>query len=171
MTDRSAPRTQGARRSPAPEASPTPAEAPDAAGIDLGEELGTLLGRARRLMRTEVEQEMAASGQELLHWLVLRHLVQVGPSSQVALAEAAAQDPAQVSRGLSRMQQLGLVGRTRDESDRRRQLVVVTAKGRRLFASLRPLLARGVWRVLRPLSQRELQELRRLLAKVVAAEE
>jgi MarR family transcriptional regulator for hemolysin len=136
-------------------------------GTELGEEIATLFGRARRLMRAQVERELAQGGQQLLDWAVLRYLVRVGPGSQVALADAAAQDPASVSRALEEMERRGLVGRTRDPRDRRRVLVVATAEGRRLFTQMRPPLARGVLGALANLGARELLELRRLLAKAV----
>src|SRR5689334_14262187 len=65
------------------------------------------------------------------------HQLATHPESEVAdLRRELGLDPGYLSRILNRFEEDGLVRRGRSSSDRRRQLVDLTAKGRRTFASL-----------------------------------
>jgi DNA-binding MarR family transcriptional regulator/GNAT superfamily N-acetyltransferase len=67
---------------------------------------------------------------------LLYELGERGPATAAALALALETDPAQVSRGVGRLERAGLVTRTRDASDGRAQRLSPTAKGRREFVKL-----------------------------------
>ena len=64
-----------------------------------------------------------------------------GPVTPTGLAAATGTAPSVVSRALRRLEEAGLVARTRDAGDRRSLLVTVTAKGRRRVTAFADRLA------------------------------
>jgi DNA-binding MarR family transcriptional regulator len=68
-----------------------------------------------------------------LQFLLIAHAA--GPITPTGLAETADTAPSVVSRALRRLEEVGLVARTRDAGDRRSVLVTVTGKGRRRIAA------------------------------------
>src|SRR5450432_3987622 len=109
----------------------------------LSEELGMLIARTRRKAWTNATRKLDASGDTMLAWQVLLHLVRSGKRSQTELAQALAQHPAGVSRVLDDLEKRGRVTRCRDPRDRRRVHVVASAAGRRWFADASPLVTQG----------------------------
>jgi DNA-binding MarR family transcriptional regulator/N-acetylglutamate synthase-like GNAT family acetyltransferase len=68
-------------------------------------------------------------------------------------------DAGYVSRMLNRFEEQGLIARERASADRRRQLVTLTAKGRRTFASLDRRSAAEIEGVIRPYSEEQQRRL------------
>jgi DNA-binding MarR family transcriptional regulator len=64
-----------------------------------------------------------------------------GPVTPTGLADASGTAPSVVSRALRRLEEAGLVARTRDAGDRRSVLVTVTGKGRRRVTAFSERLA------------------------------
>ncbi|MBW0103027.1 MarR family winged helix-turn-helix transcriptional regulator [Pseudonocardia sp. KRD291] len=90
---------------------------------------------------------------------------------QVTLCALAATDKGTATEMLRRMQTRGLVDRVRSDTDQRRRLVSLTAAGRELIdgvaARVRPLNDE----FLAPLGHAEQEQLRALLARLVAGPE
>jgi DNA-binding MarR family transcriptional regulator len=93
-----------------------------------------LLRRAERPL-----EEMGLNGRE---YLTLAVLDSDAPRSQAVLAGLCGLLPAQVVAVIDDLEREGLAERTRDEVDRRRSVVRITAKGRRLLARADALAGR-----------------------------
>jgi len=131
-------------------------------------ELGMLISLTRRTVWTSAMRRLEASGESMLAWQLLAHLVRAGKSTQSALAAGIAQHPAGVSRLLDDLEKQGYVSRRRDPADRRRVHVVALARGKRRFESILPDVVKAVDQALQPLGDSERRTLRDLLRKVVA---
>jgi DNA-binding MarR family transcriptional regulator len=83
--------------------------------------------------------EMGLSGRQ---YVTLAVLDSDAPRSQAELATLCGLLPAQVVAVVDELERGGLVERTRDDVDRRRSVVRMTAKGRRLLANADALAAR-----------------------------
>jgi MarR family transcriptional regulator, transcriptional regulator for hemolysin len=134
----------------------------------LVEELGMLISKTRRLVWMHATRRLEASGDSMLSWQVLAHLVRVGKSTQTEVALALAQHPAGVSRLVEELDRQGYVLRRRDPRDRRRVHVEASARGRRRFLSILPEVVRGVDQALETLSDQDRRVLRDLLRRVVS---
>ena len=113
-----------------------------AAGMGLGptsRSLPIALIRARETLLRELRPMLAEAGVSEPQWRILRVLIERGPCSVQALAEAACLQPASVSRILQSMVERGLVERVQDRANRRRQVVTVTEAGRALVARFAPV--------------------------------
>jgi MarR family transcriptional regulator for hemolysin len=125
-----------------------------------------LIGRTRRIVWTNVGRRMESSGETVLAWQILSHLVREGKSTQTALAASVAQHPAGVSRLLDDLEKQGYVVRRRDPKDRRRMHVEASARGKRRFREALPDVVTAVDQALEPLGGPERRLLRDLLRKV-----
>jgi len=133
----------------------------------LADELGTLIGRARRLVYYAAERRLERHGESMFTYLLLKHAVQRGGASQTKLAQLTAQHAAAVSRAIDELESRGLVERARDADDRRRVRVEATAEGRALFRAMHPEVVGGVDGALGRLDASERLALRALLDKLV----
>lgn len=89
-----------------------------------------------------------------------------GETSQNQLGSLIAMDAATIKGVIDRLKARGLVEIARDEGDKRRILVSLTAEGRATVARLIPLARDITAETLAPLSAREAETLMRLLAKL-----
>ena len=101
-------------------------------------------------------------------WL-LRYLERQCPVSVGALAEALGITPSSATTACKRLEQAGLVTRTRQAADKRVVLVDLTAQGRAQLDELRRRQREAVGRLLAVLDPQEQATLQRLLARVLAA--
>jgi DNA-binding MarR family transcriptional regulator/GNAT superfamily N-acetyltransferase len=90
---------------------------------------------------------------------VIHEIATRGESEVADLRRELGLDAGYLSRMLNRLQQDGLIGRERSSADRRRQLVTLTAKGRRTFAGLDRRSSAEIGEVLRPHSEEEQRRL------------
>ena len=125
-----------------------------------------LIGRTRRIVWTHAARQLESSGETVLAWQLLSHLVREGKSTQTALAAAVGQHAAGVSRLLEDLERRGYVLRRRDRQDRRRVYVEASARGKRRFQEGLPELVAAVDQALEPLAESERRLLRDLLRKV-----
>jgi DNA-binding MarR family transcriptional regulator len=84
-------------------------------------------------------EEMGLTGRE---YVTLAVLATDAPGSQAELAAFCGLLPAQLVTVIDELERDGLAARSRDETDRRRSVVRMTAKGRRLLARADALAAR-----------------------------
>jgi MarR family transcriptional regulator, lower aerobic nicotinate degradation pathway regulator len=96
----------------------------------------------------------------------LAKLADVGETSQNQLGSLVAMDAATVKGVIDRLKARGLVELTRHEVDKRRLMVSLTEKGRATVERLVPLAEEITVETLRPLSQKEVATLLRLLARI-----
>ncbi|MGP3941444.1 MarR family winged helix-turn-helix transcriptional regulator [Streptomyces sp. 6N106] len=87
--------------------------------------------------------ERPAEGLSLNKCSILGHLLRNGPMSAGALATADRQQPQSVTRVFAELQRNGLISRTRDTHDGRRQVLEITRAGREALAN--DLAQRDAW--------------------------
>jgi MarR family transcriptional regulator, lower aerobic nicotinate degradation pathway regulator len=97
----------------------------------------------------------------------LTSLAEQGAASQAALGRRLWIDPSDLHAILAELERDGLVARVRDEQDRRRNLVTVTAAGAAALKRLDKRVEAAQSALLEPLSATERRELVRILERLV----
>src|SRR3954470_18471608 len=92
---------------------------------------------AAKCLRAYFEQVLAADGESLSTFLVLDTVAKAEGSSQRELAEGVRIEGATMTRHLDRLEEAGLITRTRDPNDRRAIRVDLTPTGKKTHARLR----------------------------------
>lgn len=101
------------------------------------------------------------------HYVLLAALDDVGPTSQAELSRRTTIDRSDIVPAVNELADRGLVERTPDPTDRRRNIVTLTAAGRRHLRRLDTLLAKVQDDLLAPLTPDERRHLVDLLTRVV----
>ncbi len=133
--------------------------------------LGLLIARCRKRIWNAAHQELLNHGDTGWSWQVLSHLELSGALTQNEVATSTGQHPASISRLLVDLERQGLVRRRRDASDQRRIQVVLTRQGRERLDGIRPRMNEVIDQQFAAFSGAELEELRRLLGKLVGHQE
>jgi DNA-binding MarR family transcriptional regulator len=115
-----------------------------------------------------VREALAAEGLHRSQYSMLCSLDESGPQSQVELGERAGLDRSDVVRWVDDLETAGLVTRTKDPADRRRNVVAMTAAGRRRLGRLHKAVDSAQDSALATLSVAERDQLVRLLDKLAA---
>jgi DNA-binding MarR family transcriptional regulator len=118
---------------------------------------------AHRLLTTR----LAAAGARGYHVRVLAALAEYGPASQATLGRRVEMDRSDVTAAVGELAADGLVQRTADASDRRRNVVTITGSGREHLASLAAILDSVQDELLAPLSAGDRTALTGLLTRVL----
>jgi DNA-binding MarR family transcriptional regulator len=118
--------------------------------------------RAHRLLT----EGFAGTGFRGYDYRLLAALAEFGPASQADLGRRADIDRSDVVASLNDLAGRGLVKRSPDAEDRRRNVVSLTPAGERELATLDAVLDGVQERLLAPLSERERTQLVRLLRRV-----
>ena len=121
-------------------------------------------GRSHGLLN----EGFAASGTGLrsYHYRLLAALEEWGPIGQADLGRSTSLDRSDVATVLGELERLGLIERTVNPSNRRRNIVSITPAGSRQLRALDHVVDEIQERVLEPLSQNERRQLTRLLRKL-----
>jgi MarR family transcriptional regulator, lower aerobic nicotinate degradation pathway regulator len=114
-----------------------------------------------------VTEALAEEGARRHHYSLLATLDDAGPGSQAALSDRCSVDRGDMVATIDELVESGLVERTSDPTDRRRNVVTLTPAGRRQLRKLDRVVARIQDQLLAPLSMREREQLVLLLGKVV----
>jgi MarR family transcriptional regulator for hemolysin len=130
--------------------------------------IGLDVSSTGRALARAFDDALAASGGSLPVWLILIALVSAPHPQQRELARAVGIEGATLTHHLHRMEQDGLVTRTRDPRDRRAQVVALTPAGKALFRRLRTTAQTFDARLREGFSERELRVLHALLARLRA---
>jgi DNA-binding MarR family transcriptional regulator len=129
--------------------------------------ISRVYGRSRGLLNAG----FAASGAGLrsYHYRLLAALEEWGPVGQADLGRSTSLDRSDVVAVLGELERLGLVERTVNPNNRRRNIVSITPAGRKQLRDLDHVVDEIQERVLAPLSQDERHELTKLLRKLAEA--
>jgi|SRR5436190_3955146 len=131
-----------------------------------GTPIGLQLARAARTVSQEFERAMAEAGGSAAAWQVLL-LIRSGQwDTQSGLAKAMGVTGATMTHHLNSLETQGFVRRWRDESNRRVQQVELTGAGIELFDRLRGVAVRHDRRLRARLTEREVDQLAKLLHKL-----
>jgi DNA-binding MarR family transcriptional regulator len=102
-----------------------------------------------------------------VQFAILNALIDSPGIDQVSLAQQVAMDAATSGSVIGRLESKGWLKRELDESDRRRRRLWVTPAGCEVVAQLKGPIGESQRRLMAPLAPQEVQELRRLLEKLV----
>ena len=100
-------------------------------------------------------EEFERAGYSAYHYGILALLDEGARTTQAAIADALQYDPSQLVAQLDALEERGLIERRRDPDDRRRQMVSLTAAGRRQLAAFRKLMRKLEDEFLAPLDEEE----------------
>ena len=114
-----------------------------------------------------VSEALAKDGVRKHHFTVLLALDEHGSSSQAALGRRLGIDRSDLHAVLNDLERDGLVGRVRDEQDRRRNAVELTRAGARALKRLDARVRAAQETLLEPLSAAERRALSRSLTRLV----
>jgi DNA-binding MarR family transcriptional regulator len=126
-----------------------------------------LLNQAALRANRIVSEAFDAEGMRRYHFSVLVALDEDGPDSQAALGRRLSIDRSDMVAVLNDLEGEGLVARARDERDRRRNVIRLTAAGRGTLKRLDRRAQEAQAALLEPLSASERRTLERLLTRVV----
>jgi MarR family transcriptional regulator, transcriptional regulator for hemolysin len=98
---------------------------------------GLRLSQASRVVERAFDDALAEAGGTLPVWLILLNLKIRKPGTQRELAAAVGIREATLTHHLNAMNASGLIGRTRDDANRRVQVVTLTEAGEAAFIRLR----------------------------------
>ncbi|POX62946.1 MarR family transcriptional regulator [Streptomyces sp. Ru62] len=130
-----------------------------------------LVSHVARLGHDVLIAAVADHGLRLPHFAALTALADFGPLPQHVLADRLALNRSHLVGYLDTLEQRGLVRRTRDPADRRRQVVELTPEGEDLQRRLLAVAERSQEAFLHDLSPAERATLIALLRKVLVAED
>jgi MarR family transcriptional regulator, lower aerobic nicotinate degradation pathway regulator len=115
-----------------------------------------------------VTEVLAGAGTRRYHYSLLAALDEFGPASQADLSRRTTIDRSDMVAIVNELAQQGMVERTPDPRDRRRNVVEITAEGRRRLRKLDRLVAQAQDELLSPLSTDERDQLVDMLTRVVS---
>ena len=125
--------------------------------------LSQTAGHAQRL----VGDGFAAVGARGYHYRLLATLAEHGPASQAALGRRSGIHLSDMVAAINELAERGQVQRAPDPSDRRRNIVSLTAEGRRQLRLLEKELAARQEELLAPLAPGEREQLIGLLSRLL----
>jgi MarR family transcriptional regulator, lower aerobic nicotinate degradation pathway regulator len=128
-----------------------------------------LTAEVARRGRILVEASLDQVGARRQHFTVLTSLAEQGQASQADLGRRLSIDRSDLHALLGELEADGLVARVRDDEDRRRNVVTLTAAGRSALSRLDQRIDDAQDALLEPLSAGERREFRRLLQKVLGS--
>ena len=111
---------------------------------------------------------LAGVGSRGYHYRLLAALAEFGAASQASLGRRTEMDRSDVVAALNELAGRGLVNRTTDPHDSRRNIVTITPTGKAELKRLDDILTAVQDELLKPLSPRERRTLVALLTRVVA---
>ena len=114
-----------------------------------------------------VNEALATEGVRKYHFRVLVALSDDGPLSQAELGRRLAIDRSDVAAIAAELEQRELLARTRDDRDRRRNVVTITPAGEAALARMDRAIAAAQTTLLAPLSGAEQRQLSDLLGRLI----
>jgi DNA-binding MarR family transcriptional regulator len=126
-----------------------------------------LITRANAYSHRLLAEGFAAAGFRGYHYRLLAALEEFGPASQAALGRRTGIDRSDVVAALNELADRGLIKRSPDPDDRRRNIVTITPAGTEQLRALDPILAGIQEKLLAPLSPAERTRFIRLLTRVL----
>jgi DNA-binding MarR family transcriptional regulator len=118
-----------------------------------------------------VTEAFMAGGARGYHFRLLATLAEYGPASQASLGRRTGIDRSDVVAAINELAAAGYVDRSPDPEDGRRNVITLTAAGRRQYKRLGELVRKAQDELFAPLSPNERAQLTRLLTKVLGHHE
>lgn len=144
------------------------AQAPAPIATQTGARLpyGVLLARLGQESTARFRRALRPLNLSAQEFIVLKQLEAMGSASQAAVADGLGIDYSNLAGVASDLYERGLIERTRDESDRRRYVIELTADGRRLLLDADNAIGTGEDDLLGTLDESEREQLWDLLRRL-----
>lgn len=139
---------------------------PDHAAVNA--QTGFLLRKVSAASFGAFAEIVGEHGLHPMHFGMLMILAAEEPVSQHELGERAGVDPSTMVARMDVLEERGLIERVRNADDRRSYAIRLSSEGRRLLGQLRRKARAHGDRFFAPLTEREREELHRLLTKLAA---
>ncbi|WP_327289950.1 MarR family winged helix-turn-helix transcriptional regulator [Streptomyces sp. NBC_01198] len=130
-----------------------------------------LLGRAAARGHRLVAEALAQVGMRMMHHAVLSAVAELGPVSQAELGRSLSIDPKDMVAILNDLQNDGLVTRTPDAKDRRKNAIALSPSGKRRLLQTEKLGREANDELTAALTPAERTQLMGLLARMVQEDE
>ncbi|MFI9100178.1 MarR family winged helix-turn-helix transcriptional regulator [Streptomyces fildesensis] len=130
-----------------------------------------LLGRAAARGHRLVAGALAREGLRMMHHAVLSAVAELGPVSQAELGRSLSIDPKDMVAIVNELQSRGLVTRTPDPKDRRKNAIAISVSGRRRLRRTEELGDEANAELTAALSPAERDQLIALLTRIIQPEE
>ena len=114
-----------------------------------------------------VSEMFGVGGARGYHYRLLATLAEFGPASQASLGRRTGIDRSDVVAAINELAADGYVDRSPDPDDGRRNIITLTAAGKRQHKRLAELVRKAQDEIFAPLSPTERDQLAKLLAKVL----
>jgi MarR family transcriptional regulator, lower aerobic nicotinate degradation pathway regulator len=130
-----------------------------------------LLGRAAARGHRLVAEALASEGMRMMHHAVLSAVAELEPVSQAQLGRSLSIDPKDMVTIVNDLQRAGLVTRTPDPADRRKNAIAISASGRRRLRRTELLGDQANDELTAALAPAEREQLIQLLTRIVRPEQ
>ena len=134
---------------------------------NLKNNLGFLLNKAARIMREEVAEGLKPLSLSFLDYVILRMIENQASETQQELAQRNGIDRTSMVDIVDKLEERELLERHKDEKDRRKHQLVITAKGRKTLNHAKRITEKVQKRLLEPLSENELNITKEALSKLI----
>lgn len=128
--------------------------------------IGLLLTQTSKTVSRAFDDALGSAGGSLPTWLILLSLMREGPCNHAELAAHVGIRGPTLTHHLDGLESRGLITRERLADNRRTQIASLTDEGAALFHRLRKTAQSFDSRLRRGFTEKELADLRRLLAKI-----
>jgi MarR family transcriptional regulator, transcriptional regulator for hemolysin len=132
----------------------------------VADSIGPHLRIAAKSARMLLERHLTLAGASFGTWTVLAMLESAGPMIQRVLAASLGIEGPTLTRHLDRLEELGLIRRNRDGTDRRYALVELTPAGRTLCQELDSIARTANDELLSGFSEEEIAQLKTMLQRL-----
>ena len=143
-------------------------ERPNPATFKLDRHIFYLFGQIYGRRDIQLAKSLRPLGVTVAQWRVLAALTNVDGCTINRLADITVIDRTTLSRTLDRMETGGLIARRQVQNDKRSFEIRLAAGGRRALERIWPVVEYHNRRAVAGLTQRELEELRRTVRKMIA---
>jgi DNA-binding MarR family transcriptional regulator len=126
-----------------------------------------LISEVSRVAHRLLTDTLAAAGSRGYHYRLLAALEEFGPASQASLGRRTGMDRSDVVASVNELASRGLVNRSPDPADRRRNIITITQAGAAHLRRLEELLTSVQDELTAPLSPAERHQLIRLLTQIL----
>jgi DNA-binding MarR family transcriptional regulator len=127
-----------------------------------------LLTQSAAQVQRTITETFTSGGARAYHFRLLATLVEFGPASQAELGRRSFIDRSDVVAALNELEAAGYVGRSPDPADGRRNIIKITAAGRRHYKRLAALVTGVQDEIFAPLTATDRTRLATILGKLIA---